>query len=59
MGHRLTQRNIAATKEPLSFPPSQRGTQGGMLKKLTQTCPHENGEKKFLHGNTICWRFVV
>jgi len=54
MGHRLTQRNIAATKEPLSFPPSQRGTQGGMLKKLTQTCPHENGEKKFLHGNTIC-----
>ena len=24
-----------------------------VVKKLTKTCPHENGEKKFLHRNTI------
>jgi len=32
----------------------RKGGHRGVLKKLTQTCPHENGEKKFLHGNTIC-----
>ncbi|MDO8744250.1 MAG: hypothetical protein Q7J76_04000, partial [Candidatus Brocadiaceae bacterium] len=32
--------------------PSQGGDKRGG-KKLAKTCPHENGEKKFLHTNTI------
>jgi hypothetical protein len=38
-------------RDPL-FPPFARGDTGG-CKKALQTCPHENGEKKFLQGNTI------
>ena len=38
-------------KTPL-FPPFARGDTGG-CKILPKTCPHENGEKKFLQGNTI------
>ena len=39
-------------KRPLSFPPSQGGTPGG-IKKLAKTCPRENGERSFYKSNTI------
>ena len=35
--------SIAATKRPPLFPPSQEGDEGE-VKKLTKTCPRENGE---------------
>ena len=47
----IAQRSRNQLTTPVS-PPSQGGDKREG-KKLAKTCPHENGEKKFLHTNTI------
>ena len=36
--------------------PSLSPLRKGGVKKFAKTCPRENGEKKFLHSNTIEWQ---
>src|SRR3990167_35035 len=42
-----------------SLSPLRKGGHRGVLKKLTKTCPHGNGEKKFLQSNTISPYFTA